>query len=133
MIRSWSGAILYLVAVATITIVAFAVNPGAHPAVLMGFVPGFSFACSLFIVARLTREAREKRERVILEVLREGPAYGVEITRRADARGTPLSNGLLYTTLRAMEERGLLTSHEEPRPGYTDGRTRRVYTIAEKP
>ena len=66
---------------------------------------------------------------VLLDVLRDGPAYGYEIRRRIfeQSRRTILwHEGTLYSTLHHLESQGLVTSFwRTPRPG----RERRYYRL----
>ncbi len=62
----------------------------------------------------------------ILHHAAEGPIYGQWIIEELARHGYRLSPGTLYPMLRAMEEKGYLTAHEDREgPG---GRRRRLYT-----
>ena len=56
----------------------------------------------------------------------EGPIYGQWIIEELARHGFRLSPGTLYPMLRAMEEKGYLTPHEDQ--GGPGGRRRRLYT-----
>jgi DNA-binding PadR family transcriptional regulator len=62
----------------------------------------------------------------ILHHAAEGPIYGQWIIEELAGHGYRLSPGTLYPMLRAMEEKGYLTAHEDN--GGPGGRRRRLYT-----
>jgi DNA-binding PadR family transcriptional regulator len=62
----------------------------------------------------------------ILHHAAEGPIYGQWIIEELARHGYRLSPGTLYPMLRAMEEKGYLTAHEDQ--GGPGGRRRRLYT-----
>ena len=69
---------------------------------------------------------------LILSVLAEGPSYGYEISETIKERtqgGLRLSVAALYTTLKRMEDQGLI----EPCEGVQQGaRERRYYRVTEE-
>ncbi len=66
---------------------------------------------------------------IVLDVLRDGPAYGYEIRRRIfeQSRHTLLwRSGTIYNVLHDLERQGLVTSTWQGRAG---GRQRRYYSL----
>jgi len=62
-------------------------------------------------------------EALVLDLLAaHGPTYGLDLVARADGR---LKRGSIYVTLGRMEQKGLVTSELEIRPG--EGPARRLY------
>lgn len=69
---------------------------------------------------------------LILRVLYETPTYGYQLLEEIDERSCgchKLEPGSIYTVLRRMEQKGLLTSTWEKGESGPD---RRVYTVTEK-
>lgn len=65
-------------------------------------------------------------ESLIVELLRDGERYGLELVDASDGR---LKRGTVYVTLSRMETKGFVTSRqEEPRPGAI-GLPRRLYCV----
>ena len=61
----------------------------------------------------------------MLELLvSEGVMYGLELVA---ASGGALKRGTVYVTLGRMEEKGYITSRQEPAPASSGGLPRRVY------
>ncbi len=56
------------------------------------------------------------------------PIYGIEISRELAHHGYSLSPGVLYPTLRRLEEEGYLTKDVQ----IVDGRKRKYYTITKR-
>jgi len=65
-----------------------------------------------------------RKEAVILELLASGgERYGLELVEASDGR---LKRGTVYVTLGRMEDKGLVESRQEDRPGES-GLPRRLY------
>jgi len=62
-------------------------------------------------------------EQLVLELLvSQGPTYGLDLVNASNGR---LKRGSVYVTLGRMEQKGLVTSRLEVRPG--EGPARRLY------
>ncbi|MEZ5354022.1 MAG: helix-turn-helix transcriptional regulator [Bryobacteraceae bacterium] len=68
-------------------------------------------------------------ERIILELLLEGgnEMFGLELIEASAGR---LKRGSIYVTLQRMSKKGLVESHEEPRPAPEIGIPRRLYNAS---
>ncbi len=69
---------------------------------------------------------------LILRILYETPTYGYQLLDEIEERSCgchKLEPGSIYTVLRRMEQKGLLTSKWEKRES---GKDRRIYTITDK-
>ena len=68
------------------------------------------------------------KESLILELLNgsSGSLYGLELVQKSNGQ---LKRGTVYVTLQRMEEKGLITSEQEPRPNPEIGIPRRHYRI----
>lgn len=66
------------------------------------------------------------RERLVLELLLEGPDFGLNLVARSDGA---LKRGTVYVTLGRMERKGFISSEQEPRPPGAIGLPRRVYRV----
>lgn len=62
------------------------------------------------------------KERLILELLASGPAYGLEMVARSRGR---LARGTVYVVLARMAEKGFVTAAESA--STTGGPPRRIY------
>jgi len=69
--------------------------------------------------ARLSR-----KEAVVLELLRDGERYGLEIVRLSEGR---LKRGTAYTTLNRMQQKGYVKSRSEEKPAHVPGIPRRLF------
>jgi DNA-binding PadR family transcriptional regulator len=66
------------------------------------------------------------KERLILELLMDGPAFGLRLVEQSGGR---LKRGTVYVTLGRMQRKGLIRSEAEtPAPGAI-GLPRRMYTV----
>jgi DNA-binding PadR family transcriptional regulator len=70
---------------------------------------------------RAAAERRRRRRRVLLELLKDGPAVGLDLVKRSNG---VLGRGTVYVQLLRAEEQGLVQS--DP---VADGDGRRRYTI----
>jgi DNA-binding PadR family transcriptional regulator len=67
-----------------------------------------------------------RSERLILEtLLAHGELFGLAMV---EASGRKLKRGTVYVTLGRMEQKGYLTSRQEPLPASAIGLPRRLYT-----
>ena len=65
------------------------------------------------------------KEWLVLELLvRDGVMYGLELVAASQGE---LKRGTVYVTLGRMEEKGYITSRQEPAPAPTGGLPRRLY------
>lgn len=64
-------------------------------------------------------------ESLILDRLREGEKYGLELVESSGGR---LKRGTIYVTLGRMERKGFVTSRQETQPPGAIGLPRRLYT-----
>lgn len=65
------------------------------------------------------------KERVVLELLAEhGELFGLQLVEQAAGR---LKRGTVYVTLGRMQEKGYLSSRQEPLPDGAVGLPRRLY------
>jgi PadR family transcriptional regulator len=64
-------------------------------------------------------------ERLILELLSGGEAFGLELVGRSNGA---LKRGTVYVTLGRMQDKGYVESRTEPLPDGAIGLPRRVYT-----
>jgi len=64
-------------------------------------------------------------ERLILELLSEADAFGLELVERSEGA---LKRGTVYVTLGRMQDKGYVASRTEPLPDGAIGLPRRVYT-----
>lgn len=64
------------------------------------------------------------KEKVILQLLRDGERYGLQLVEESGGR---LKRGTVYVTLGRMEEKGYLHSRLEERAGEEGGLPRRLY------
>ena len=64
-------------------------------------------------------------ERVILDLLSEGEAFGLELVGRSNGA---LKRGTVYVTLGRMHDKGYVASRTEPLPDGAIGLPRRLYT-----
>jgi DNA-binding PadR family transcriptional regulator len=67
-------------------------------------------------------------ERLILDLLREGELFGLQLVDRSD--GT-LKRGTVYVTLGRMQDKGYVESRTEPLPAGAIGLPRRWYRPTE--
>jgi DNA-binding PadR family transcriptional regulator len=68
---------------------------------------------------------------VLLQVLRGGPGYGLELIRRVvQAAGLRISEARVYPVLKALEEQGLVRSVRLTPRGRRGGRERVYYHLA---
>ena len=63
-------------------------------------------------------------ESLVLELLRGGERYGLELV---EASGGKLKRGSVYVTLSRMEDKGFVESRQEERPAGAIGLPRRLY------
>ena len=68
--------------------------------------------------------ALPRKERLILELLSDGPMYGLQLVEQS---GGALKRGTVYVTLGRMEAKGLVESQQEPLPAGAIGLPRRIY------
>ena len=68
--------------------------------------------------------ALPRKERLILELLADGPMYGLQLVEQSDGA---LKRGTVYVTLGRMEAKGLVESEQEPLPCGAIGLPRRIY------
>jgi DNA-binding PadR family transcriptional regulator len=71
-------------------------------------------------------------ENLVLAVLQEGPAHGLEVLRRLEAAGCgtlKLKEGTLYPALYRMEESGLVKGQWEGETAGRRGPRRRIYRL----
>jgi DNA-binding PadR family transcriptional regulator len=66
------------------------------------------------------------RERLVLELLLDGPDFGLNLVARSDGA---LKRGTLYVTLGRMERKGFVTSEQEPQAPGAIGLPRRIYRV----
>jgi PadR family transcriptional regulator len=64
------------------------------------------------------------KERIILELLADGPKYGLELV---EASGGALKRGTVYVTLGRMEAKGFVESEQEAARSGAIGLPRRIY------
>ena len=64
-------------------------------------------------------------ERLILDLLREGELFGLQLVDRSDGA---LKRGTVYVTLGRMEKKRLITSRLEAPPPDAGGMPRRLYS-----
>jgi DNA-binding PadR family transcriptional regulator len=67
-----------------------------------------------------------ERERLVLELLLDGPDFGLSLVARSDGA---LKRGTVYVTLGRMERKGFITSEQEPQSPGAIGLPRRVYRV----
>ncbi|MEM3577451.1 MAG: PadR family transcriptional regulator [Candidatus Bathyarchaeia archaeon] len=78
------------------------------------------------IVQRITRNLLDIQ---ILRLLSAEPMWGYKIKKEVETKfGVKLRHGALYPLLNTMEKKGLIKGKKQQQ----GGRTRKVYTIAEK-
>jgi DNA-binding PadR family transcriptional regulator len=65
-----------------------------------------------------------RAERVILELLSDGDAFGLELVERS---GGALKRGTVYVTLGRMQDKGYVESRTEPLAAGAIGLPRRIY------
>jgi PadR family transcriptional regulator PadR len=63
-------------------------------------------------------------ESLVLELLRDGERYGLELVESSAGR---LKRGTVYVTLGRMERKGFVESRQEPQPPGAIGLPRRLY------
>jgi PadR family transcriptional regulator PadR len=66
------------------------------------------------------------RERLVLELLLDGPDFGLNLVARSDGA---LKRGTVYVTLGRMERKGFITSEQEPQLPGAIGLPRRIYRL----
>jgi len=66
------------------------------------------------------------RERLVLELLLDGPDFGLNLVARSDGA---LKRGTVYVTLGRMERKGFITSEQEPQLPGAIGLPRRLYRV----
>lgn len=66
------------------------------------------------------------KEAVVLELLRDGEQYGLEIVRLSKGR---LKRGTVYTTLNRMQQKGFVQSRSEDKPAHVPGIPRRLFRV----
>ena len=66
------------------------------------------------------------RERLVLELLLDGPDFGLNLVARS---GGTLKRGTVYVTLGRMERKGFITSEQEPQAPGAIGLPRRIYRV----
>ena len=66
------------------------------------------------------------RERLVLEMLVDGPDFGLNLVARSDGA---LKRGTVYVTLGRMERKGFITSEQEPQAPGAIGLPRRIYRV----
>jgi len=66
------------------------------------------------------------KEALVLELLREGEQYGLELVRLSKGR---LKRGTVYTTLNRMQQKGYVQSRREDKPAHVPGIPRRLYRV----
>jgi PadR family transcriptional regulator, regulatory protein PadR len=64
------------------------------------------------------------KEAEVLAILGGGESFGLQIV---DASGRTIARGTIYVTLGRMEEKGFVTSREDPRSAGSPGMPRRLY------
>jgi PadR family transcriptional regulator, regulatory protein PadR len=74
---------------------------------------------------KLTIPSVSATESLVLELLRDGERYGLELVESSRGR---LKRGTIYVTLGRMERKGFLTSRQEAQPAGAIGLPRRLYT-----
>jgi DNA-binding PadR family transcriptional regulator len=67
-----------------------------------------------------------QRERLVLELLLDGPDFGLNLVARSDGA---LKRGTVYVTLGRMERKGFITSEQEPQAPGAIGLPRRIYRV----
>jgi PadR family transcriptional regulator, regulatory protein PadR len=67
-----------------------------------------------------------RTERVVLDLLLDGPDFGLNLVARSDGG---LKRGTVYVTLARMEKKGFVTSEQEPQPSGAIGLPRRIYRV----
>lgn len=72
----------------------------------------------------MTLPRLSRKERLILEMLVEGPQYGLQLV--AGSQGA-LRRGTVYVTLGRMQDKGFVESTQEPLPEGAIGLPRRLY------
>jgi PadR family transcriptional regulator PadR len=78
------------------------------------------------IVQRITRNLLDIQ---ILRLIQAQPTWGYMIKKQIDTRfGVKLRHGALYPLLKALEQKGFLTSEKQRQKG----RTRKVYAMTKK-
>jgi DNA-binding PadR family transcriptional regulator len=70
--------------------------------------------------------ALPESERLVLELLLDGPDFGLNLVARSDGA---LKRGTVYVTLGRMERKGFITSEQEPQPPGAIGLPRRIYRV----
>lgn len=65
-------------------------------------------------------------ERLVLELLLDGPDFGLNIVARSEGG---LKRGTVYVTLARMERKGFITSEQEPQTPRAIGLPRRIYRV----
>ena len=66
------------------------------------------------------------KERLILELLTEGPDFGLRLVERSSGA---LKRGTVYVTLGRMQRKGFIQSEVEPSPAGAIGLPRRIYSV----
>jgi DNA-binding PadR family transcriptional regulator len=66
------------------------------------------------------------RERLVLELLLDGPDFGLGLVARSDGA---LKRGTVYVTLGRMERKGFVASEQEPQAAGAIGLPRRIYRV----
>ena len=87
----------------------------------------------LVLLARGAAESRRIAREAILEILQEGPSYGLDMVKKSGGR---LQRGLIYVHLRDLENEGRIKSWDEQPKDIKvrqtrRGRPRRMYALTE--
>ena len=69
---------------------------------------------------------RSKKEKIILDILKKGENYGIDIVEKSQGR---LKRGLIYIILGDMEECGIIKSRKVNVKGPSHILPRRMYSI----
>ena len=67
-----------------------------------------------------------ERERLVLELLLDGPDFGLNLVGRSKGA---LKRGTVYVTLGRMQRKGVITSEQEPQAPGAIGLPRRLYRV----
>jgi len=74
----------------------------------------------------MTSPTLPQTERLVLELLLEGPDFGLNLVARSEGG---LKRGTVYVTLARMERKGFITSEQEPQTPGAIGLPRRMYRV----
>ena len=74
----------------------------------------------------MTLPTLPQSERLVLELLLDGPDFGLNLVARS---GDALKRGTVYVTLARMQRKGFVTSEQEPQAPGAIGLPRRIYRV----